>query len=232
MATLVTGYVRLDASHRSHDRYLDLGRRLIGLGLPTIAFYDGPAGDLCPTPATTVRGAGLESCWLYAASRRAMPPTTTEKDTVNYCVVQHQKSSWMAEASRLTNDTVVWVDLGVFHLPGVTDDDVVSFVDRVEAADPQRITMPSCRELVGRPRIDWTSPAWYVAGGVAVMPTHAAEWFHAQCVDVATLQIEVNRRATWEVNTWSTIVRDRRDWFDLYRADHDRTLFTGYQGVA
>jgi hypothetical protein len=233
MATLVTGYVRLDNAHRGHDRYLELGRRIIGLGLPTMCFYDGPAGDVCPTPATTVRGATLESCWLYGDSRRAMPPVLNSgKDTTNYCVVQHQKSAWLAEACRLTGGTCVWVDFGIFHLANLADRDIVEFFDRVVAAAPQRITLPSCWPLTGRPRIEWTSPAWYVAGGAAVMPPHAADWFHAQCVDVATLQIEVNRRATWEVNTWSVVARDHRDWFELYAADHDRTIFTGYRGAA
>jgi hypothetical protein len=50
VATLVTGYVRLNNANRSHARYLELGRRLIGIGLPTVAYYDGHAGELLPTP--------------------------------------------------------------------------------------------------------------------------------------------------------------------------------------
>jgi hypothetical protein len=230
MATLVTGYVRLNSGHRGHERYVELGRRLIGLGLPTIAFYDGPPADLQPTSSTTVLPASLEACWLYGPTRRALPPVPNDaKDTTNYVTVQHQKSAWLAEACRRTGGTCVWVDLGILHVPDPPSDaEIVDFFERVAAANPQRITMPAPWPMEGRPQIDWTKPAWYVAGGVVVMPAHAAEWFHAQAVDVATLQLEASRRATWEVNTWSAIVRDHRGWFDLYAANHDRTLFTNY----
>lgn len=230
MVTLVTGYVRLNGGHRSHERYLQLGRRLIGLGLPTVCFYDGPAADVCPTPKTEVRPASLESCWLYRASRGAAPPGgNPAKDTVDYCVVQHQKSAWLAEVARFSDGPVVWVDFGILHLP-VTDKIVRDFIERVAAAPPARIALPAIWPMGGRPLIDWTRPAWYVAGGVVVMPADQGEWFHGRCRDYATLQIETSRRSTWEVNTWAAVVRDHRDRFDRYRSDHDATLLTGYGG--
>lgn len=227
--TLVTGYVRLDSGHRSHARYLELGRRLIGLGLPTVCFYDGLPSDVCPTPKTEIRPASLQACWLYKASRNAAPPAgDTIKDTVNYCVVQHQKSAWLAEAARFSDGPVVWVDFGIFHLPtALSDRTVLDFFRRIQAAPPDRITMPAIWPMPARPLIDWTKPAWYVAGGVMVMPPDQAEWFHEKCHSYATLQIETSQRATWEVNTWAAVVRDNRERFRLYQADHDQTLFTG-----
>jgi hypothetical protein len=230
MARLVTGYVRLNSGHRPHARYLELGRRLVGLGLPTLAFYDGDPRDLAPTPATEVRGASLRSCWLYEASRGALPPGgTPQKDSVDYCVVQHQKTAWLAEAARLTGDHVIWIDFGIFHLRApITDRMVKAFVDQVEAAPPDRIAVPAVWPMVGRPLIDWTNPAWYVAGGVLVMPPEQADWFHEATSNVATLQLEASKRVTWEVNTWSAILRDYPERFRTYAADHDQRIFTGY----
>jgi hypothetical protein len=231
VATLVTGYVRLDSGHRNHERYLELGRRLLGLRLPTVAFFDGNAAVLSPPPETEIRGASLQSCWFYKASRGASPPPgRPDKDSVDYCVVQHQKTSWLAETCRLTGDHAIWIDFGIFHLPAaVTDESVRRFFAKVEAAPPDRITLPGIWPMHGRPLIDWTLPAWFVAGGVAVVPPTLADWFHETAVSYATLQIEQSRRATWEVNTWSAMLRDHPDRFHVYPANHDQTLFTHYR---
>jgi hypothetical protein len=230
VATVVTGYVRLNNGYRGHARYVELGRRLLGLRLPTIAFFDGDAEPLNAPPETDIRGASLQSCWLHQASRGANPPPgRPDKDSVDYCVVQHQKTAWIAEACRLTGDHAVWIDFGIFHLPSaISDSHVRRMFTTVEAAPPDRITLPGIWTMADRPLIDWTIPAWYVAGGVAVVPPELAEWFHETTVDYATLQIEQSRRATWEVNTWSAMLRDHPEKFHVYRADHDQTLFTNY----
>lgn len=231
MATLVTGYVRLNNAHRSHARYLELGRRLVGLGLPTLAFYDGPAGDLVPPPRCRVRPASLADCWMASAAAGCQPPPGTPlKDTTAYCVVQHQKTAWLVEAAA-SGDAAVWVDFGIYHLPcRLADRQVREMFAKVEAAPPDRITIPGIWPMRGRPMIQWNQPAWYVAGGVVVVPPQLAQWFHDTAVTYATLQMEASGRTTWEVNTWSAIVRDHPERFSVYAADHDETLFTRYGG--
>jgi hypothetical protein len=233
VATLVTGYVRLNNANRAHDRYLELGRRLVGLGLPTICYYDGHAADLVPPPRCKVLHASLGDCWMaQAAANCSPPPGTPLKDTTAYCVVQHQKTAWIEEAAAVAG-LVVWVDFGIFHLPcRLTDRHVRGLFDRVLAAPPDRITIPGIWPMRGRPMIAWHQPAWYVAGGVVVMPQHLARWFHDTTVTYASLQMEATRQTTWEVNTWSAILRDHPDKFHVYAADHNETLFTGYGGPA
>jgi hypothetical protein len=230
-ATLVTGYVRLDSVHRPHDRYAKLGRRLLGLGLPGIAYYDGPEKDLVSCITTRVRPASLKRCWLHGPAVGAQPPHGDPvKDTVAYCVVQHQKSKWLSDAAALVDsDLLVWIDFGIFHLPQVTDDLVMDYLDVInETAPRDRITAPQAWPLTGRPLIDWSKPAWYLLGGVMVMPTVLSGWFHDKCVQYATLQLESTGRATWEVNTWAAIARDNRNRFAFYQANHDETIFSGY----
>ena len=231
MAALVTGYVRLNNAHRSHARYLELGRRLVGLGLPTLCFYDGHASELVPPPRCRVRSASLADCWMAKAAAACLPPPGSPmKDTAAYCVVQHQKTAWLAEAAT-DHDVVVWVDFGIFHLPcRLTDAHVRGLFAAVEASPPDRITIPGIWPMRGRPLIAWHQPAWYVAGGVVVVPAHLALWFHETVVKYATLQMEASGRTTWEVNTWSAIVRDHPDKFRVYAADHNETLFTHYAG--
>lgn len=229
MAAVVTGYVRLNNGHRSHSKYLELGRRLIGVGLPIISFYDGGAAELLPTPKTTWRPASLASCWMAAEAKNCSPPPgSPAKDTPAYCAVQHQKSAWLAEAAYLTRDTTIWVDFGIFHLPTITNGHVRELFEAVQARPPDRIVIPTIWPMVNRPLIDWTHPAWYVAGGVVVMPPGLADWFHETTVKYASLQMEASGRTTWEVNTWSAILRDHPDKFATYAADHDESLFEQY----
>lgn len=232
MATaLVTGYVRLDSAHRSHDRYAALGHRLLGLGLPAVCFYDGPAKDLSSCITTRVRPATLAGCWLQSAAGGAKPPQgDPRKDTASYCIVQHEKSKWLADAAALVDaDFLVWVDFGIFHLPHVRESHVVDFMDAVDRWAPRdRITAPQAWPLVGKPLIDWSRPAWYMLGGVLVMPRVLAGWFHDKCVQYATLQLESTGRTTWEVNTWAAVARESRNRFSFYTANHDETIFTGY----
>jgi len=230
VAVVVTGYCRLNNAHRSHARYLELGRRLVGLGLPTHVFYDGRPSDLLPTPKTVTKPASLADCWLATAAANCRPPPgTPAKDTTQYCVVQHQKSAWMAVAADDAK-TVIWIDFGIFHLFGLRDAAIREMVAKVAANPPDRITIPGCWPMQGRPLINWQQPAWYVCGGVVVMPAALAGWFHDRCVDYATLQIEASGHATWEVNTWSAILRDHPDRFSVYAADHDEALFANYGG--
>lgn len=230
MATLVTGYVRLNQAHRSHARYLELGRRLVGLGLPTICYYDGHADDLAPPPACRVRQTSLADCWMAKPALNCSPPAaSSQKDTVPYCVVQHQKTEWLADAAA-GGDVAVWVDFGIFHLPcRLTDAQVRGLFKAIDEQPPDRITIPGIWPMRGRPLIAWDQPAWYVAGGVVVVPPQLAEWFHATTKTYATLQMEASGQTTWEVNTWSAMLRDHPEKFRVYRADHTEALFTGYR---
>lgn len=204
---MVTGYVRLDCDHRSHDRYLELGSRLVGLGLPTIAYHQP-----------------LDECWLarhHAAN--GTPVVPDGKDSLAYHCVQHEKVAWLARTARTNRPgTLIWIDYGILHIPGVTEQLISDFVAHVDAHPPTRVTIPSIWPA-DAPILD-EHPCWICAGGVLVMPSWAAEWWHRECMAVAT-----HGRPTWEVNTWSKVARKWPEQVRFYLADHDATLFTGYQ---
>jgi hypothetical protein len=230
MVALVTGYVRLNQP-RSHSLYLELGRRLLGLGLPAVCFYDGPASDLGAPSGVTVLPASLDRCWLYSATRGAQSPLPeSPKDGVDYMVVQHQKTAWLKAAAELTGAAfVVWVDFGIMHLPGFVDHDIVPFFERVPKAATDRVTMPGIWPISPQTAIDNSRVAWHVAGSVAICPGDLAGWFHAASDREARRHIEQTNQTTWEVNTWAAVARDFPERFRLYAADHDSRLFTGFQ---
>lgn len=229
-ATLVTGYVRLNAGHRPHDRFVELGNRLLGLGLPTVAFLDG--AEAFDVPATTkAYDAKLEDCYLFNATRDCTSPFPGDaKDTPDYMVVQHQKSQWIYESLDLTVcDLAVWVDLGILHVPGVSEDDILRFWDRLATADLSRIAIPSIWPIHFEALIDYDRPAWFFAGGVVVVPRALSLWFADRVETYARRQIARTRRTTWEVNTWAAVARDHLWRFAPYPANHDASIFSGYR---
>jgi hypothetical protein len=228
MVALVTGYVRL--SHpRSHAQYLEHGRRLLGLGLPTVVFYDGPEAELDAPASATVCPASLDRCWLYEATRAAQTPSPGhDKDSVNYMVVQHQKTAWLAAAATLTGAAfLVWVDFGILHLPAFVEHDIRPFFDRVKHAPPDRVTLPGIWPLTTTTPIDNSRVAWHLAGGVVICPGSLAAWFHGATEREARRHLDATGRTTWEVNTWAALAQQFPERFNIYAADHNETLFTG-----
>jgi hypothetical protein len=228
-ATLVTGYCRLNAGHRGHDRFVELGNRLLGLGLPTVAFLDSSADFKVPE-STTVYKSSLDDCYLYETTKSAKSPFPDDgKDTVDYMVVQHQKSAWLHEALDATvADVAVWVDLGILHVPGVTEEKILAFWKRLSRASTTRIALPSIWYLSTDSLIDYTQPAWYFAGGVVVMPRPLSLWFADRVETYARRQIGRTGMTTWEVNTWAAVARDNLHRFSPYQANHDGRIFDGY----
>jgi len=228
-ATLVTGYVRLDSPHRSHREYLDLGRRLFDLGLPTVAFWDGPPGDL-DYPHVDLRPASLDRCWLHEPARGAASPAGVAggKDGVSYMVVQNQKSAWLADSAEAA-EMLIWIDWGIFHLgdlqrwdPGPAVRELVAWVDAEAPRD--RITMPTIWPITSDIRVRYTEIQWYAAGGVLIMPAAIAGWFDQMVREYAMTWLRSTKLVTWEVNLWAAVARDCLRRFRCYPCDHNQTI--------
>lgn len=225
---LVTGYVRLDQAHRSHERFMDLGRRLLGLHAPITAFVEG-AADLGPLlPGVEVRPTSLESCWLWPLARDARAPAANPaKDTRAFFAATHLKSAWLAEAARTSGDDLLaWIDFGVLHVPGVTQELIRAFLKRAERrARRDRITWASIHGPPASEALPWDRVLWHCAGGVVLCPREQAAWLDAQVREVAVAWLAESDAVTWEVNTWARVWARHPERFHHYLCGHDATLF-------
>lgn len=222
-ACIVTGYVRLDSDHRGHERYCDLGRRLLSIGATTVAYLD-PAAEVRARPGLLRLHAALDRCWYWHASEGArVSAGNPAKDSRAFMAVQHQKTSWLADAVQWTEaETLVWIDYGLLHVAGITEQAVADFVVRARAAHRGVISMPT---IWGPPDFP-VSPArvaWHCAGGIVVVPRDLAGWLHVQVEREARRMLEAGF-ATWEVNTWAEVWRRNPDMFTSWDCDHDATL--------
>lgn len=227
---VVTGYLPLNVRHRSQQEYTQLGAQLFAAGLPTVAFLD-PAVEL-QTPANVQRvAATLDSCWyreLLSPDVRNPVGDNDKKDIFDYYTVEHQKVTWVRDALAQTDaDVALWVDFGLFHL-GDFSGELRSMAERIQNAKPDQIVMPTIRPLPDGP-FDYSVPQWFCAGGVFAAPKNLAAWFDEQTRAAARAIVDETRMATWEVNTWARVMQTHPEKFQTYTANHDVTMFTGYQ---
>jgi hypothetical protein len=222
---IVTGYDVLNGP-RPHEEYVRLGNRLLALPTPIDLFTDWHE-SFEPGWNTEIHAdAEVHWLWRIKADKRPKIPMTDnpEKDTADFHAVQHQKTQWLAMAAAIDpRDTLVWVDLGILHVPGVTEAGILGLVERAANLPQDKVTFAS---IWGEPirGILTDRVEWWCAGGVVICPGRLAGEFHAEAMDAAERCLTNFGRITYEVNTWAAAWRQRPALFRHYLCDHNHTI--------
>jgi hypothetical protein len=208
----VTGYIRLDLPNRQHAEYERLGGELVA------AAREG--GHEVQT-----FGGRVDDCWHWSLSEGAtLPIGNPDKDTRKFHAVQHEKTSWVVNASERTDTGIlVCMDYGLLHVPGITADMVPAFLERAAASAPRdRLGIAS---IWGAPfrQPDWRSVEWWCAGGVFTVPRSLAFAWHDAVVDRA-IAMRSEGHVTWEVNTWATAWARWSNVARPWLCDHNETI--------
>jgi hypothetical protein len=221
MIAVVTGFVPIPEHPRPEAEYRKLGERLLNTAVP-----HGMA--LCMAMEMK-----LTDCWLYQYLHWRGTEFThsvsdnPKKNTPAYHVVQAQKSEFLLEAARSNTipEVFVWIDFGIFHLRGMTDQILIDFLQR--AQHEQAITIPGCWSLPYK--YDDDHPCWRFCGGVMVVPRKYVIEFDTMWKAEYLRWIKKTNTLSWEVNT---LARMERQGFPIfwYAADHDASMFTRYAG--
>lgn len=210
---IVTGYIPIADHPRSAEEYGRLGEQLRELKSPIQPFYGA-----------------ITSTWLYQMIE-ALPfyPTwaiadNREKNTLAYHCVQHEKFKWLYDSSKQDDeaDTFVWLDYGIFHVPGVTAAVINDCLDRIKKDD---LAIPGCWS-VGE--VNDAFPCWRFCGGFMVVPREYVQPLKNLIQAIVMLHTNVTKRITFEVNTLARAEQTGKLPFRWYKADHDQTMFTGY----
>jgi hypothetical protein len=223
MIAVVTAFVPIAGHPRPPSEYHRLALALADLGVPVLA------------PVEPV----LEQCWLYQhllkeydldSSRFTYSTADNpDKNSLAYHIVQAQKSEFMLEVADgcpLPVDVYVWLDYGIFHVPGVTVEVVRDFLARVEGE--RAIAIPGCWGSDYEYDDDW--PCWRFCGGVMVVPKEYLYVFATTMRYEYIEWLDRHRNVSWEVNT---LARVERNWhLPLWwygPCDHDASMFTKYR---
>lgn len=214
-AKLVTGYVPIPEHPRGPKEYGELGEKLGGVPVPKKAFYDQ-----------------FQNTWMakYILGLNFTPKPSEydnpAKNTTIYHCVNHEKTTWLRQAADddPSADILVWVDYGIFRLPGVTNQVIYEFMEKL---DDKAIYAPGCWD---KPlAIEAAYPCWRFCGSVIAVPRRMVDDFDYGCRVAARQHISATRNVEWEVNTWARVEQSRafKAPIHWYKADHDATLFTG-----
>lgn len=231
---IVTGFFPLPGHPRPISTYLELGRRLLRIPVPKVVWTTAEIGAELEREH---RAAGLHTFppsdgrfWIHDALDGAPYTVASQnpaKDTLGYHAIQHQKTQWLDRTSReFASDILVWLDFGIFHVPGITEDLILDFVGRLR---DDAIAIPGCWPRSDRIVLD--HPNWRFCGAVLVCPATLASLLHRVCVDTFRGIVAFHQKVSWEVNTWAVAEQSGRLPIRQYHATtHDRRMLTAYDG--
>jgi hypothetical protein len=215
---LVTGYIPLESSsfYRSHEDFKRLGARLRATPVPIRMFIDK-----------------LEDCWLhyYLKGRPQFPAVTHStggnpaKDTLEYLIILHQKTEWLlrARTSDMDVDVFVWMDYGIFHQEGFTEELVSDFFSRVKLEEA--VAIPGLWE---KGPVSDTEPCWRFCGSMFVCPAVLVSAFDdAVKAEIKQHLIDTNN-VVWDVNNWARVEAKNILPIRWYSAGHNASMLTNY----
>lgn len=208
---LVSAYVQLDEGHRPHAEYLRLGAKLIELPVPKTVFHDP-----------------LDCCWMHGAlagqNYKARHGGDEKKNTLNYHIVQHQKTTWMLQAAALhpAIDIFVWIDYGIFHMEGVTPERIIDMMRACE--DEEEIAIPGAW-----PKGQDGGPCWRFCGSVIICHREYLARLDHRIRTAAMAHAAATGQIIWEVNTWDVVETQGGLPIRWYGASHNGSLFTAYR---
>lgn len=215
---VVTGYVPLINHPRSATEYGELGEKLFG-GVTAAVIH--PFYETVP------------ETWLFKMLQDtpfSVTPSVAdnpEKNTIAYHCVQHQKFGWLLKAAIMhpAVKTLVWMDYGIGHVPGVTPEVVNEFLDNVALDD---LAVPGCWERkYAQDNSNYLFPNWRFCGGLLVVPAQRAAPLYKAVKNEVKRHVHATKNLTWEVNTLARV--EKTTPIRWYKADHDSTMFTAYE---
>ena len=229
---IVTGYVPLPGHPRSPETYLDLGRQLMRIPVPKVVWTTGEIGaELAREQAGADAFPHWDGhFWIHDALEGCPHSVASQdpaKDTLGYHAIQHQKTQWLDRTSReFESDVLVWLDFGILHVPGITEDLILDFVGKLR---DDAVAIPGCWPRSERILLD--HPNWRFCGAVVVCPARLAPLLHGVCVDTFRGIVAFHQKVSWEVNTWAVAEQSGRLPIRQYHAaTHDQRMLTAYDG--
>lgn len=167
------------------------------------------------------------------------------KDTLEYMMVQCQKSEWMAIASQLFHSTRgcgeenVWIDFGVFHMFQGKIDVFQTELYKMRARIHRRLLQPGLSRGGMTFARCWDpnhvyygdiykDVNWLFAGSVFGGCSTRIQQFALRVREKCLQVLREKNTLMWEINIWVLIYHEHPELFAFYPSDHSEIIFRGY----
>lgn len=179
------------------------------------------------------------------ASKFHLNTGNPNKDTLEYMMVQCQKSEWMAIAVQLNDHLLntnkkeyIWVDFGAFHMFHGKIDVFQLELYKMRSRINRRISQTNGTGKMTFARcwdpnhvyygdiykdINWSFAGSVFGGDVAAVNRFALR-VREKCFQI----LRERNTLMWEINIWVLIYRESPELFLLYPSDHSEIIFRGY----
>jgi len=238
MTTIVSAFISNANSYRDISKYVEYGKKLLTIDTPKVIFLEKPIYDEHFSndifPKTQFVFVEKSDNYLYEQieniTQFEVVTTNPGKDTLEYMFVQCNKTEWVKQAIELdpfNTEQFVWVDFGIYHM--INSEYFAEYVYKMTQQKYDKIRIAGCWDLNAFYHNKYiTMVLWYFAGSVfggdKASLCKFADLMKTRCLDF----IDQHQSLIWEVNLWYFIYNDNKDLFDVYRADHNKTILDNY----
>jgi hypothetical protein len=240
MTTIVSAFISNANSYRDISKYIEYGTILLSVETPKVIFMEKSIYDehLCDVKFPNTHFVFVEKTdnYLYEQKEKItqfnIESTNPGKDTLEYMLLICNKTEWMKQAIELDpykTDQFIWIDFGIKHVFDCNNEEFISKIECVSLKKYDNVRIAGGWDLNAYYHDKYnTRVLWFFLGGVfggnKTSLCKFADLMKTRCLDF----IDQHQSLIWEVNLWYFIYNDNKDLFDVYRADHNKTIVDDY----
>jgi hypothetical protein len=244
--TIVTAFITRVNTRKDRDVswYLERGKKLLSSAIPKVVFIQKEMISIVQNIQPSFNHyivVDISDIYLYKYRSQVNNVVTTNnplKDTIEYFMVQCNKTEWIREAiilNKFKTDQFVWMDFGIyqFYEQELKENNEIHFerdLTYLSMKNYNKIRFPYIWPIEEFNIIDKSknSVLWFfpgsLFGGNKINLLEFANRMKIKCLDL----VQLEKTLLWEVNIWPEIYFECLDLFDLYFGDHSPKIITNY----
>ena len=239
MTTIVTALLTNINNHRSIDKYIEYGKKLINIPEQKIIYiekdvYNMYYKDINESDNYTIfRFIEKKDIYLYdyydQITNFNILTDNPVKNTIDYMFVQCSKTEWVKNAieeNPYNSEQFIWVDFGIYHM--INNDELFAqYMHHICNSKYDNIRIAS-GYFDGNEDFIYRRIIWFFLG--SVFGGHKdklllfADLMKEKCLTI----INNEKTIFWEINIWYLIYKEYSHLFSTYIADHNINILMNY----
>jgi len=245
MTTIVTALLTNINNHRSIDKYIEYGIKLINIPKHKLIYiekeiYDTYYKDIYPCynnenieTNTSFRFIEKNDIYLYKYYDKItnfdIITDNPSKDNIDYMFVQCSKTEWIRHAIQenpYNSQQFIWIDYGIYHMIN-NDEEFEKCIYNISNKHYDNIRIAS-GFFNGNDAFIYKSIIWFflgsIFGGDKDKLLIFADLMKEKCISI----IENEKTICWEINIWYQIYKENPELFLRYLAGHNPSILMNY----